>query len=107
MMTRLFILICYFGICHLNAQNIDKDLLEVQHRLDTIQSFSALVELNVDISFINIPVKHAKIEYTKNEETKVFSEDFVLIPKNLYLRRRQTHKFLIDFKNFKKSKSLV
>jgi len=81
MMTRLFILICYFGICHLNAQNIDKDLLEVQHRLDTIQSFSALVELNVDISFINIPVKHAKIEYTKNEETKVFSEDFVLIPK--------------------------
>lgn len=81
MITRIFIFIYFSGVFFLNAQNIDKNLLEFQHRMDTIQHFSANVKLEVDISFVNIPVKQARIEYTKNEETKVFSEDFILVPK--------------------------
>jgi len=81
MMTRHLLFLYFFGTCVLNAQNIDPDILKIQQRMDTIQTFSANVKLEVDISFVNIPVKHARIEYTKNEETKVFSENFVLIPK--------------------------
>ncbi|WP_136481492.1 hypothetical protein [Cognatitamlana onchidii] len=65
----------------LNAQSIDTDILYIQNRLDSIQSFSAEVKLNVDISFVNIPEKRARIEYQVGQNTRVFSEDFVLIPK--------------------------
>lgn len=73
-----FYLIC---ICSLNAQNIDPDIIKAQKLTDTILKFSAEVKINVDINFINIPEKTAKIEYKKNEDTKILSEDFVLIPK--------------------------
>jgi hypothetical protein len=69
------------GISFLGAQNIDTNISIIQKRMDTVQSFIANTTLTVDISFVNIPTKHARIEYVKNTETKVFSEDFVLIPK--------------------------
>lgn len=80
-MTRYVILFYLSGICLLGAQNIDVNILSIQKRMDTIQTFKADVTLKVDISFVNIPEKQARIEYEKNKETKVFSKDFVLIPK--------------------------
>src|SRR5690606_21022491 len=76
-----YLLYCLLNVCLLGAQEIDPDIIRIQKRMDTIEKFSANVELKVDISFINIPDKFAQIEYTKNEDTKVSSEDFVLIPK--------------------------
>jgi len=80
-MRQFLILFFLFGFCNLQAQDIDNDIIAIQKRSDTIIKFSAEVKINVDISFINIPGKAARIEYAKNEETKVYSEDFVLIPK--------------------------
>lgn len=80
-MTRYIILFYLFSICFLGAQNIDSNILSIQKRMDTIQTFTADITLKVDISFVNIPEKHARIEYVKNKETKVFSEDFILVPK--------------------------
>ena len=80
-MKHYLILFCISSVSFLGAQNIDENILSIQKRMDTIQRFLADVKLEVDISFVNIPEKHARIAYTKNEETKVFSEDFVLIPK--------------------------
>jgi len=80
-MMRHIIFFYLSSICLLNGQNIDTNVLRIQQRMDTIQAFSAEVKLQVDISFVNIPEKSARIEYVKNEETTVFSEDFVLIPK--------------------------
>ena len=80
-MRQFLILLFLLCWCSLNAQGIDSDIIKVQNRMDTILKFSAEVKIDVDISFINIPEKSARIEYTKNEDTKVFSEDFVLIPK--------------------------
>lgn len=74
-------LFCLFCLGYLNAQNSDSDIARIQKRMDTIQAFSANVKLNIDISFVNIPEKHASVEYIKNEDTKIFSDDFVLIPK--------------------------
>ena len=79
---RPFLILFYLvSCCNLHAQDIDPDIIIIQKRTDTILKFSADIKIDVDISFINIPEKSARIEYTKNEDTKVFSEDFVLIPK--------------------------
>ncbi|MCO4822092.1 MAG: hypothetical protein KC469_08495 [Flavobacteriaceae bacterium] len=81
-MIQYIILFYLSSICLLGAQNIDSNILSIQKRMDTIETFMANVELKVDISFVNIPKKQARIEYVQNKDTKVFSEDFVLIPKN-------------------------
>ena len=80
-MRQFLILFFLVGYSNLQAQAIDPDIIRIQKRTDTIIKFSAEVKIDVDISFINIPAKSARIEYAKNEDTKVFSEDFVLIPK--------------------------
>lgn len=63
------------------AQEIDPDLLKVKNRLDSITSFSTQLKLEVDISFINMPVKQAKMFYTKGKKVKFSSDDFVMLPK--------------------------
>lgn len=80
-MMRQILFIYLTSVCFLNGQNIDENVLHIQQRMETIQTFTANVTLDVDISFVNIPEKEARIEYIKDQETKVFSEDFILIPK--------------------------
>ena len=80
-MRQFLILFFLVGFWNMQAQAIDPDIIIIQKRTDTIIKISAEVKIDVDISFINIPEKSARIEYVKNEDTKVFSEDFVLIPK--------------------------
>lgn len=63
------------------AQAIDADLLKVKNRLDSIVSFSTQLKLELDISFINMPVKQVKMFYTKGKKVKFSSDDFVMLPK--------------------------
>lgn len=65
----------------LSAQAIDEDLLKVKSRLDSILSFSTQLKLEVDISFINMPVKKAQMFYAKGKKVKFSSDDFVMLPK--------------------------
>jgi hypothetical protein len=65
----------------LSGQEIDPDLMKVKSRLDSISSFSTQLKLEVDISFINMPVKQAKMFYTKGKKVKFSSDDFVMLPK--------------------------
>ncbi|UNY97718.1 hypothetical protein MQE36_11550 [Zhouia spongiae] len=70
-----------FSLQGIFAQEIDKDLLRVKQRLDSVESFTASIELDVDISFINMPKKYAEISYQKGERIQFESEDFVMVPK--------------------------
>ncbi|MEQ8713997.1 MAG: hypothetical protein RIC80_13330 [Cyclobacteriaceae bacterium] len=63
------------------GQQVDPDLLMARERLDAIASFNADLNLTVDISFVNMPPKSAKMSYQKGEPTTFSSEDFILIPK--------------------------
>ncbi len=63
------------------GQQVDPDLLMAKERLDAIASFNADLNLTVDISFVNMPPKSAKMSYQKGEPTTFSSEDFILIPK--------------------------
>ena len=76
----LFLLSVFSGITAL-SQQLDPDLVQVQQRLDSILAYSADVDLTVDISFINMPPKKARIELEEGKEPKFKSSDFALLPK--------------------------
>jgi len=63
------------------SQKIDADLLRVKERLDSITEYTADIELEVDISFINMPSKKANVTYKKGEDMKFSSNDFAMLPK--------------------------
>jgi hypothetical protein len=77
----VLIILFHIVIFELSAQEVDKDLLRVKNRLDSILSFTTQLKLEVDISFINMPVKKAQMFYTKGKRVKFSSEDFVMLPK--------------------------
>ena len=78
-----FILFCLLNICaeKSGAQIVDADLLKIKRRMDSIERFTANLKLEVDISFINMPVKYAGMIYEKGKPAKFSSDDFVMIPK--------------------------
>ncbi|MFB9052612.1 hypothetical protein ACFFVB_05920 [Formosa undariae] len=74
-------LLLFFCVSTAVAQQIDADLLAIKSRMDAVQAFTVDIQLDVDISFINMPTKHAKMTYTKGEKAMFESSDFVMIPK--------------------------
>ena len=55
-MKRLsFICIFFISLNLINGQEIDNDLLQIKKRMDSIKSYDAQIQLDVDISFINMP----------------------------------------------------
>lgn len=77
LVTILFLLICELGF----GQEIDADLLRIKARMDAVQRFSAIVVLDLDVPFIRMPTKTAKIHYEKGKQTTFSSQDFVMLPK--------------------------
>ncbi|MDP3393149.1 hypothetical protein [Sediminibacterium sp.] len=81
-MKKIAVLFLLHFLCiGLFAQEIDADLLKAKSRLDSILSFSTQLKLEVDISFINMPVKKAQMYYVKGKKVKFSSDDFVMLPK--------------------------
>jgi hypothetical protein len=74
LLTLTFSLAC-------TAQQVDKDLLLIKKRMDSVQQFSATVTLNLEVPFINMPTKKAEMKYTKDKGIKFSSDDFVMLPK--------------------------
>jgi hypothetical protein len=63
------------------AQEMDPSLFRIKERMDSIAGFQARVRMEVDISFVNMPVKYAEVSYQKGQPINISSEDFVMIPK--------------------------
>lgn len=81
-MIKIRVITLFQFLCiGLSAQVVDPDLLKVKNRLDSIVSFSTQLKLEVDISFINMPVKKAQMFYSKGKKVKFSSDDFVMLPK--------------------------
>lgn len=78
---RLIGLLIISSCTFVHAQQHDPDLLYIKSRMDSIQSFSVDLTLDVDIDFINMPTKKVKMKYTKNKPIRFSSEDFVMLPK--------------------------
>ncbi len=80
-MIFILLIVSFIYPRHFVDQNVDQDLLIIKERLDKIVSASADVTLEVDIDFIEMPVKTASLEYRVGEKLKIDSEDFLIIPK--------------------------
>ncbi|EIJ39408.1 hypothetical protein JoomaDRAFT_2429 [Galbibacter orientalis DSM 19592] len=90
----LFFIYLFVGLNFVIAQEIDKDLLLIKERLDSIQGFQAKMQLDVDISFINMPTKYADIYFEKGKAMQFESEDFIMVPKRgLDLSMQQLFKY--------------
>ncbi len=76
---------CLMGVVLLStslaAQEVDPGLMRLKERLDSITRFEANVRMEVDISFVTMPVKYANVVFERGEAIRLTSEDFVMIPK--------------------------
>ncbi len=61
-----------------NSEELINNLIE---KYDKIESYSASVEVDVDVEFIRMPIKKAKIYYKKPDLFKVEADGFILLPK--------------------------
>jgi len=80
-MIRTIILFLLFSAHFAQAQQIDPDLLRIKKRMDSVKQFSASLILDLDVPFIKMPTKMAKINYAIGQKMKFASDDFVMLPK--------------------------
>ena len=80
-MIRTIVLFFLLSTQFAGAQNIDADLLRIKNRMDSVKQFSAVVTLDLEVPFINMPTKKAQISYTKGRPMKFSSKDFIMLPK--------------------------
>jgi len=80
MIKTLFIFLLFTTqlVC---AQQIDQDLLRIKKRMDSVKQFSASLVLDLDVPFIKMPTKTAKINYSIGKKMMFSSKDFVMLPK--------------------------
>ena len=86
-MNRLFfiwvLLVVILNYNCLQAQEIDlTDILNtVLAKQNHINDYQVNIEIELDVDFIHIPVKHAMMYYKQPERIKFKSNDFILLPK--------------------------
>ncbi|HEA28673.1 MAG TPA: hypothetical protein ENH91_01525 [Leeuwenhoekiella sp.] len=81
MIKNLFTTCLLFTCLSAVAQDIDKDLLRIKKRMDSVQHFTADVQLDLEVPFINMPTKNASMRYTEGEDIAIASDDFMMLPK--------------------------
>lgn len=63
------------------SQGVDEDLIKMRQRLDSVNAFQVNLQLETDISFVNMPVKRALMRWEKGKPVQFTSKDFFLLPK--------------------------
>lgn len=80
-MIRTLFIFFLFATQLARAQQIDQDLLHIKNRMDSVKQFSASLILDLDVPFIKMPTKTAKITYSIGKKMAFSSKDFVMLPK--------------------------
>lgn len=79
----LLITLAFTNLNKISAQMSDpyKIIDHVKSVNNQVKDYIADVEIEVDVDFINIPVKHATIYFKSPDKVKFKSDDFFMIPK--------------------------
>lgn len=77
---RLLLLLGFFS-CEVAAQEIDADLLKIKQRMENVVEARANARLELDVDFINMPVKYVDLHYQKSKPISYSSDHFIIIPK--------------------------
>lgn len=80
-MIRTLFIFLLFTTQFARAQQIDQDLLHIKKRMDSVKQFTASLILDLDVPFIKMPTKTAKISYSIGKKMMFSSKDFVMLPK--------------------------
>lgn len=80
-MIRTLFIFLLFTTQLARAQQIDQDLLHIKKRMDSVKQFTASLILDLDVPFIKMPTKTAKISYSAGKKMMFSSKDFVMLPK--------------------------
>lgn len=80
---KIVLILCFWGISgHTNGNPDPKKILEATKiRFSSIHDFTAEVEIEINVDFINIPNKQAKVFYKYPDKLKFKSKSFIMIPR--------------------------
>jgi outer membrane lipoprotein-sorting protein len=83
MKPSLLFILTAFLCSYSSAQETDpyKILDEVIRKSQTIHDYQADVEIEVDVDFIRMPVKHATAYYKQPDKVRFKSDEFIMLPK--------------------------
>ena len=81
MIKAISLIILVILSIHAWSQGIDQDLLEIKKDLDEVVAAKAKAHLELEVSFINMPVKYADLSYQKGKPIRYNSDNFIIIPK--------------------------
>ncbi len=65
------------------AQEINPDslLLKLRQKLELIKDYKADIEIHLDVDFIKMPDKKAKMYYKQPDKLRFISDEFIMLPK--------------------------
>lgn len=77
------VILCMLSPVILKGQDVDPYGIidSVSSRIDKILDYQADIEIEVDVDFIMMPVKHATIYYKSPDKIKFESDEFLMLPK--------------------------
>ncbi len=67
----------------INAQNYEANeiLSKVKAKINSVQDYSADIDIKVDVNFLKVPETHAKIFFKQPDKIKMESDGFALLPR--------------------------
>lgn len=82
-MKKIISVIILFTVSILNAQNnADEIVKNLLAKLDKVNAYTADVTIKVDVDFVNIKDRKAKVIYQKPDKFEINADGFALLPKN-------------------------
>ncbi len=83
MKSVILFILCLISIRSLSGQEPNPDSLisKVLFEIEKVKSYKVDVEIEVDVEFINMPIKHATMFYKHPDKIKFKSDEFIMLPK--------------------------
>jgi len=81
--TFLLLLIWMHLQNNVYAQEINPDslLIKVKQKLELIKDYKADIDIHLDVDFIKMPDKHAKMYFKHPDKVRFTSDEFIMLPK--------------------------
>jgi hypothetical protein len=82
-MRFIFTIYIFFTTFLILGQQPDPDSLVIQLKteLEKVKSYRVDMEVEVDVDFINMPIKHATMFFKYPDKVKFKSDEFIMLPK--------------------------
>ena len=102
MSISIFVFIS-FGRAHSLYEDASQILKTVLAKQNRINDYQVNIEIELDVDFINMPVKHAVMYYKHPQKIKFKSDEFIMLPQkglNFSLRKILKKKFTSIFTGY-------